>query len=171
MVKPLKKLILGDFRDGMPKLCQKIFMLYSRGGVENKKLKAKDSKKFEAKDKDKPSRGQSRGPRTQTQVFSKIKKNFEKKFLGDLKKKVFKNFFSGDLYLRRPKKRSLQIFRNVSGVFQRNFCGSKIALFSSRGQGNFRGLEASRLRPRTSKCVLEDFTSVISLLISKKLPP
>ena len=38
----------------------------------------------------------------------------------------------------------------------------KIVLFSSRGQGNFRGLEASRHRtwpskprPRTSKCVLE----------------
>ena len=34
----------------------------------------------------------------------------------------------------------------------------KILLFSSREQGNFRGLEASR--PRTSKCVLEDSTSV-----------
>ena len=30
----------------------------------------------------------------------------------------------------------------------------KIVLSSSRGQANFRGLEASR--PRTSKCVLED---------------
>ena len=41
----------------------------------------------------------------------------------------------------------------------------KIVLSLSRGQGNFRGLEASRPRPRTSKCVLEakdvleDFTS------------
>ena len=32
----------------------------------------------------------------------------------------------------------------------------KIVLSSSRGQGNFRGLQASRPRPRTSKCVLED---------------
>ena len=72
-------------------------------------------------------------------------------------KKVFKNFFSGNLYLRKPKKRSLQIFRKVSGVFQRNFNGSKIVLSSSRGQGNFRELEVSR--PRTSKCVLEDSTS------------
>ena len=31
----------------------------------------------------------------------------------------------------------------------------KIVLSSSRGQGNFLGLEASRPRPRTSKCVLE----------------
>ena len=51
------------------------------------------------------------------------------------------------------KKRFLLIFRKVSGVFQRNFNGSKIVLSSSRGQGNFRGLEA--LRPRASKCVLE----------------
>ena len=34
----------------------------------------------------------------------------------------------------------------------------KLANF--RGQANFRGLEASRPRPRTSKCVLEDSTSV-----------
>ena len=67
--------------------------------------------------------------------------------------KGLQKFFSGDLYLRKPKKRSLQIFRKVSGVFQRNFNGSKIVLSSSRGQGNFRGLETSR--PRTSKCVLE----------------
>ena len=32
----------------------------------------------------------------------------------------------------------------------------KIVLSSSRGQGNFRGPKASRPRPRTSKCVLED---------------
>ena len=52
-------------------------------------------------------------------------------------------------------KRYLQIFREVSGVFQQNFNGSKIVLSSSRGQANFWGLEASRPRPRTSKCVLE----------------
>ena len=106
------------------------------------------------------------------------KKKRSQKFLsGDLKKKifknffqaknVFKNFFSGDLYLRKPKKRSLQIFRKVFGVFQRNFNGSKIVLSSSRGQGNFRGLEA--LRPKISKYVLEaedvleDSTSFLTL--------
>ena len=107
-----------------------------RSGVEDTRLEAKD----------RPSRGQ--GPRTQTQVFSK--KNFSKKFFQAISKKkvfkifsqakkVFKNFFSGDLYLRKQKKRSLQIFREVSGVFQRNFNRSKIVLSSSRGQGNFRG--------------------------------
>ena len=131
-------------------------------------------KKIQGKAKNRLSRGQ--GPRTQTQVFSK-KKGLQN-FFRRSQKKVFKNFFrakmvfkiffSGDLFLRKPKKRSLQIFRKVSGVFQQNFNGSKIVLSSSRGQGNFRGLEASRPRPmpRTSKCVLEakdvleDFTSV-----------
>ena len=99
---------------------------------------------FEAKDR--TSRGQ--GPRTQTQVFSK-KKVFQNFFQAISKKglqnffqakNVFKNFFSGDLYLRRPKKRSLQIFRKVSGVFQRNFNGSKIVLSSSRGRAIFEEL-------------------------------
>ena len=69
-------------------------------------------KNFEAKAKDRPSRGQ--GPRTQTQVFSKKKvlKNFfqaiskNKVFKIFFRvKKVLKNFFSGDLYLRKPKKK------------------------------------------------------------------
>ena len=107
-------------------------------------------------------------PRTQTQVFSE-KKSSKIFFRRSQKKKGLQNFFSGkkglqkffsgDVYLRKPKKRSLQIFRKVSDVFQRNFNGSKIVLSSSRGQGNFRGLEASR--PRTSKCDLEDSTSAI----------
>ena len=132
----------------------------ARGGVEDTRLEAKDTKKF---------RGQIQGqtlsrPRTQTQAFSK-KKVFKIFFQAISKKKVFKkfflgekglqNFFSGDLYSRKPKKRCLQIFRKASGFFQRNFNGSKIVLSSSQGQGNFRGLEASRPRPRSSKCVLE----------------
>ena len=127
-----------------------------RDGVKDTRLAAKH----------RPCRGQGQGPRTKTQVFSKkkTKKGLQKFFLGDLKKKVFKkvfrakkvskNFFGRSL-LEETKKRSLQIFRLVSGVFQRNFNGSKIVLSSSREQGNLRGLEASRKRSRTSKCVLE----------------
>ena len=110
--------------------------------------KPRTLKNFEAKDR--PSRGQDQGHRRKC---SQKKKVFKKLFQA---KTVFKNFFSGDLYLRKPKKRYLQIFCKVSGVFQQNFNSSKIALSSSRGQGNFRGLEASRPRPRTSKCVLKD---------------
>ena len=97
------------------------------------------------------------------------KKKVLKFFSVDLKKnKIFQIFFrrkrSSKIFFRRSlleetKKRSLQIFRKVSGVFQRNFNDSKIVLSSSRGQGNFRGFEASRPRPRTSKCVLEDSIS------------
>ena len=95
---------------------------------------------------------------------SKKKKVF-KNFFQAISKKSLQKFFSGEkghqkFFFRRSlleetKKRSLKIFRKVSGVFQRNFNGSKIVLTSSRGQGNFRGLGASRPRPRTSKCVLE----------------
>ena len=49
----------------------------SRGEVKDTGLEAKDTKNFETKAKNRPSRGQ--GPRTQTQVFSK-KKVFKKIF-------------------------------------------------------------------------------------------
>ena len=84
-------------------------------------------------------------------------------------KKGLQKFFFRRSLLEKTKKRCLPIFHKVSGVFQRNFNGSKIVLSSSRGQGNFRGLEAWRPRPRTSKCVLEakdvleDSTSVFLL--------
>ena len=51
------------------------------------------------------------------------------------RRKRSSKFFSGDFYLKKPIKRSLQIFRKVFGVFLRNFNGSKIVLSSSRGQG------------------------------------
>ena len=69
----------------------------------------------------------------------------------------------------QKKKRSSQKFFERSpkkNVFHKNFQAllkiltiQKILLSSNRGQANFRGLEASRPRPRTSKCVLEDSTS------------
>ena len=125
-------------------------LIGSRGGVEDTRLeaKAKDTKKFQGQ-------GQTLSrPRTKDTDASVLqKKKIFKNFFQA--KKVFKKIFLDDIYLRKPKKRSLQIFRKVSGVFQRNFNGSKIVLSSSRGQANFRGLEASRPRPSTSKCVLE----------------
>ena len=69
---------------------------------------------------------------------------------------------------KKKKKRSSQTFfkrSSLKNVFQKIFQAlhkiltfQKIVLSSSRGQANFRGLEASRPRPRprTSKCVLED---------------
>ena len=133
--------------------------LFSRGGVEDTRL--------EAKAKDKPSRGQGQGPRTQAQVFSKIK-GFQKIFSSNLKKKFFKiffrrkrsskNFFSGNFHLRKTKKGLRKFSARILALSNQISTVQKIVLSSSRGQGNFRGLEPSRPRPRprTSKCVLED---------------
>ena len=131
-----------------------------RGGVENTRLeaKAKVTKKFRGqgmtlsrsrtKDTDRKCSPKKRSSKF---FFRRSQKTRSSKFFsGEI---GLQKFFSGDLYLRKQKKRSLQIFRKVSGFFQRNFNGSKIMLSLSRGQANFRGLEASR--PKTSKCVLE----------------
>ena len=112
----------------------------SRGGVEDTRLeaKAKDTKKF---------RGQDQGPRTQAQVFSKkIKKGLQKTFQA-ISKKVFQKTFSGKkslektFFRRSPleknKKRSSQFFREVSGVFQQNFKGSKNSAVLEPRTGQF----------------------------------
>ena len=120
--------------------------------TQGSRPRPRTQKNFEAKAKDRPSRGLGQEPRTQTQVFSK-KKRSSTFFSGE---KSLQKFFFRRSLLEETKKRSLQNFRKVSGVFQRNFIGSKTVLSSSRGQGNYRKLKASRPRPRPSKCVLED---------------
>ena len=88
--------------------------------------------------KDRNARGQ--GPRKQAQVLSKIKKDLQKNVSGDL-----------------PKKRKKGPHKNLQKkALHKILTIQKILLYSSRGQANFRRLEASRPRPRTSKCVLED---------------
>ena len=102
--------------------------------------------------KDRNARGQGQGPRTQAQVLSKTN-GLHKNFSGDLKKNE-----------KNKKRVFTKIFQAISkkNVFQKIFQAihkiltiQKIVLSSSQGQANFRGFEASRLRPRTSKCVLE----------------
>ena len=106
--------------------------------------------------KDRNARGQGQGPRTQSASALQKKK----------KKRSSQKFFK-----RSPRKNAFQkIFQPLHKIltFQ------KIVLSSSRGQANFRGLEASRPRPRTwpsrprprtsksvleAKDVLEDSTS------------
>ena len=142
--------------------------MLSRGGVETQGSSPRTQKNFEAKAKDRPSRGQGQGPRIQTQVFSeKNKIVFKKVFQAISKKKVFKSFFqakkvfnkffSGDLHVRKTKKGLRKFSARFLAFFNKISTVQKIVPFSRRGQGNFRGLEASR--PRTSKCVLEDSTS------------
>ena len=102
-------------------------------------------KKSEAKDslsEDRHSRGQGQEcsrprPRTKDTSASAIQK---------------KKRSSQKLFKRFPQKNVLQkIFQALHKILTIQ----KIVLFSSRGQVNFRGFEASRPRPRTSKCVLE----------------
>ena len=118
----------------------------TRGGVEDTRLEAKtkDTKKF---------RGQGQGqtlsrPRTKDTDASVLQKKKQKK-------QGLQNFFSGNLYLGKPKKNVFPDFPQGFWRFPTKFQRFKIVLSSSRGQGSFGGLEASRPRPRTSKCVLE----------------
>ena len=104
--------------------------------------------------KDRNARGQRQGPRTQAQVLSKKKGDeifFEiirssQNFSGDLKKKkekkgLHKNF-SSDLHKKN-------VFQKIFQALHKILTIQKIVLSSSRGQANFRGLVASRPRPKT----------------------
>ena len=138
----------------------------SRGGVEDTRLdakaKAKDTKKIRGQGQGQPFRGQTLSrPRTgmleakakdqghKAQVLSKKKKKkgLHKNFSGDLQKKKKKKKRSSQKFFKQsPRKNAFQkIFQPLHKIltFQ------KIVLSSSRGQANFRGLEASRPRPRT----------------------
>ena len=158
--------------------CQ-ILTIKTRGGVEDTRLeaKAKDTKKIRGQGQGPPFRGQTLSrPRTgmleakakdqghKAQVLSKKKKKVFKIFqaISKKKKKKKKKRSSQKFFKRSPRKNAFQkIFQPLHKIltFQ------KIVLSSSRGQANFRGLEASRPRPRTwpsrprprtSKSVLED---------------
>ena len=107
--------------------------------------------------KDRNARGQ--GPRTQAQVLSKKKKVFTKIFQAISTKKRFPKNFSSDLhkktFSKKFFKRSPQknVFQKIFQALHKILTIQKILLSSSRGEANFRGLEASRPRPRTSKSV------------------
>ena len=118
--------------------------MISRGGVEDTRLeaKAKDTKKIRGQVQGQPFRGQTLSrPRT-GMLEAKAKDQGHKRKCSQKKKRSSQKFFR-----RSPKKK---FFSSAS----QNFNNSKNSAVSSRGQGNFRGLEA--LRPRTSKCVLKD---------------
>ena len=64
------------------------------------------------------------------------------------KKKDLHKTFSGDLQKN-------DVFRKIFLALHKILTIQKILLSLSREQANFQGLEASRPRPKTSKCVLE----------------
>ena len=115
-----------------------------RGRVEGTRLETKDTKNIRGQRQ--PFRGQTLSrARTQAQVFSKKNNN------------VFKKFFfrcSQKNKIKKSPKKQVFLQKTINKILRI----PKILLFSSRRQGNFRRLEASR--PRASKCVLEDSTSV-----------
>ena len=143
-----------------------------RGGVEDTRLEAKDTKKIRGQGQGQPFRGQTLSrPRTgmleakakdqghKAQVLSKKKKKkvFTKIFqaISEKKKKKKKKRSSQKFFKRSPLK---NVFQKFFQALHKILTFQKIVLSSSRGQANFRGLEASRPRPRprTSKSVLED---------------
>ena len=147
---------------------QDLLIVINRGGVEDTRLeaKAKDTKKIRGQGQGQPFRGQTLSrPRTEM-LEAKAEDQGHKRKCSPKKKKGLHKKFSGDL--KQKKKRSQKFFKRTprKNVFQTIFQAlhkiltiQNIVLSSSRGQANFRGLEASRPRPRTSKCVLEDSTS------------
>ena len=128
----------------------------SRGGVEDTRLeaKAKGTQKFRGQD---PLEAKTQGRRckcSKKKVFNLKKKVFKNFFQA---KKVFKNFFQAIFTWEKTKKGRRKFSARFLSLSNKLSTVQKIVLSSSRGQGYFRGLEASRPmpRPRTSKSVLE----------------
>ena len=121
---------------------------FSRGGVEDTRLeanaKAEDTKKFRGQGQEQTIlRPRTKDTDPSVLQTKKVPQNFffrrsQKKGLQNFfqAKKVFKNFFSGDFYLRKPKK-VFADFRKVSGVFQQNFNGSRNSAVLEPRTGQF----------------------------------
>ena len=114
--------------------------------TQGSRPRPRTQKKSEAKNslsEDRHSRGQGQEcsrPRPRTKDT--------KRKCSPKKKRSSQKFFK-----RSPLK---NVFQKIFQALHKILTFQKIVRSSSRGQANFRGLEASRPRPRTSKCVLED---------------
>ena len=126
----------------------------TKGGVENTRLEAKDTKKSEAKDTHFEER------------LSRFRRTKEITRKSSCKKKVFAQKFAnfpqnlGDLH--KKKKFSIensQVLWRAAHDLGKFSASHKIVLSMSRRQGIFEDLQASWPRSRTSNCVLEDSTS------------
>ena len=111
--------------------------------TQGSRPRPRTQKKSEAKDslsEDRHSRGQGQKcskPRTKDTRASALQK-----------KKVFTKIFQAIS--------TKKVFQKIFQALHKILTIQNIVLSSSRGQANFRRLEASRPRPRTSKCVFED---------------
>ena len=95
--------------------------------------------------KDRNARGQGQGPRTQSASALKKKKGLHKNFSGDLQTKKKKERSSQKFFKRSPLK---NVFQKIFQALHKILTFQKLVLSSSRGQANFRELEASRPRPK-----------------------
>ena len=102
-------------------------------------------KKSEAKAKD--SLSEDRHSRGQGQECSRPRPRTKDTSASALQKKR-----SSQKFFKRSSQKN--VFQKMFQALHKILTIQKIVLSSSRGQANFRGLEASR--PRTSKCALED---------------
>ena len=121
------------------------FKLIPRGGVEDTRLeaKAKDTKKIRGQGQGQPFRGPTLSrPRT-GMLEAKAKDQGHKAQVLSKKKKKRS---SQKCFKRSPIK---NVFQTIFQALHKILTFQKILLSSSRGQANFRGLEASRSRPRT----------------------
>ena len=122
-----------------------LILLSIRGGIEDTRLeakaKAKDTKKIRGQGQGQPFRGQTLSrPRT-GMLEAKAKGQGHKRKCSPKKKRSSQKFFK-----RSPQK---NVFQKIFQALHKILTIKKIVLSSSRGQANFRGLEASRPRPRS----------------------
>ena len=104
-------------------------------------------------------RGQGQGQPFRGQTLSRPRPGMlEAKDQGHKRKCSPKKKRSAQKFFKRSPQKN--VFQNIFQALHKILAIQKVVLSSSREQANFRGLEASRPRPRTSKSVLEDSTSV-----------
>ena len=123
--------------------------------TQGSRPRPRTQKKSETKVKDSPSK--DRPSQAQRQECSRLRPRT--KDTGDKRspKNRSKNFFFQAISNKTKNFQAISkktVFKNIFQAIYKILTIQKIVLPLSRGQGNFRGLEASR--PRTSRCVLED---------------
>ena len=129
--------------------------------TQGSRPRPRTQKKSEAKAKAKDSLSEDRHSRGQGQECSRPRprtKDTKRKCSPKKKKKKrsSQKFFRRSQFFKQSPLKN--VFQKIFQALHKILTFQKIVLSSSRGQANFRGLEASRPRPRprTSKCVLED---------------
>ena len=105
-------------------------------------------KRIRGQGQEQPYRGQTLS-RTRSRMLEAKAKDQGHKRKCSPKKSFSQKFFS-----RSPEK--VTFSQKIFQAFHKHLTTQKLVLSSNREQGNFRKLEASRSRPRTSECVLKD---------------